>query len=86
MGNSHLHVVDKQPEPPAVSSSGDGGGNNFGERLARLETHVGFLATKEDISEVKVLIERKLNRILYYIIGIMVTSITGLAIALIRIW
>ena len=86
MGNSNLHVVDKQPEPPAVSSSGDERGDSFGERLARLETHVEYLATKEDISEVRVLIERKLNRILYCIIGIMVISITALAIALIRIW
>ncbi len=61
MANDHLQTVDEQFEPPVRGSSGDGGGDSLGERLARLETRIEYLATKEDVSEVKVLMEKKLN-------------------------
>ena len=43
-------------------------------------------ATKTDVSEVKVLIERKLNWVLYVMIGILVTAVGSLITALIKIW
>ncbi len=92
MENPRPRAVNEQlelSEPPARTSPSNGGRDNFEGRLARLETHVGYLATKEDVSEVKVLIERKLNWVLYCMIGIMgimVTGISGLVMALIRIW
>lgn len=86
MANKHLQSVDEQYEPPTRGGSGDGGGDSFGERLARLETRIEYLATKEDVSEVKVLIERKLNWLLYGIVGVMLTSIAALITALIRLW
>lgn len=69
------HGGERGEEPPG--KSGDGGGN-FGERLAAVETHVQYLATKEDIAQVKVWI-------LSGVIGGAVIA-TGLAIAVIRIF
>ena len=50
----NIHEVgNPQPEPAAPgSSSGDGGG--IEDRLARLETRIEYLATKEDIQKLKV--------------------------------
>lgn len=44
-----------QEEPPAdeQSAGGDGGGSDFGERLARVEARMDALATKEDLAEIK---------------------------------
>ena len=43
------------PDPPGSESSGKGGGGNgFDSRITRLETHLQYLATKEDIEKLKV--------------------------------
>ena len=58
MNGSHLRSVDPAQEEPDVPASstgrGGGGGGNIESRLARLETHLGYLATKEDIQKIKV--------------------------------
>ena len=49
----HLTPV---PDPPESASGGKGGGggNNFEARISRLETHLQYLATKEDLQKLKV--------------------------------
>ena len=61
MNGSRLRAVDRdQPDPDAAagSSGGGGGGDGIEIRLARLEekleTHLRYLATKEDIQKIKV--------------------------------
>ena len=51
-----LRVVDEniQSEPNASASSGGTGGDGTESRLARLETRIEYLATKEDIQKIKV--------------------------------
>ena len=49
--DSHLKSV---PDPPGAERGGRGGGNNFESRLARLETHLQYLTTKEDLQKLKV--------------------------------
>ena len=51
-----VRVVDDkfQSEPNASASSGGTGGDSAESRLARLETRVEYLATKEDIQKIKV--------------------------------
>lgn len=49
---SHLRPV---PDPPGSEGGGTGGGNgSFERRLTRLETEFGHLATKKDVSDLKV--------------------------------
>lgn len=51
---SHLHSVDIGSDPATgASSGGDGGGRGFDARLAALETHFEYLATKEQIKDVE---------------------------------
>ena len=53
---NQLRVVDEnsQSEPSASASSGGDGGDGTEIRLARLETRIEYLATKEDIQKIKV--------------------------------
>ncbi len=64
--------------------SGSGGGNNFGERLARIETKLEYTATREDVSEIKVLIERKEASQLRWLVGLVFVALVTLAAAVIR--
>lgn len=52
----YLHPV---PEPPEAESGGrgGGGGGSFDSRLARLETHITYLATREDVQGVRTELE-----------------------------
>ena len=54
MKNNNVFPLNGQPEPATPASSGDRGGGNYDARLARLETHIKYLATKEDIESAKV--------------------------------
>lgn len=38
------------PNPSAAAQNEDAGGGNFGERLARIEARMEFMATREDIA------------------------------------
>ena len=50
--HQHLTAV---PDPPGSDSGGSGGGGaSLESRLTRLETHLQYLATKEDIQKLKV--------------------------------
>ena len=65
----HLQAV---PDPPGAESGGrGGGGNSFESRLTSLETHIRYLATKEDIQKLKV----------WWLIGIISAIISGMGLA-----
>ena len=51
-----LRAVDEniQSEPNASASSGGAGGDSTESRLARLETRIEYLATREDLQKIKV--------------------------------
>ena len=67
----------EEPEAPAKSSGGNGG-RNVERRLTALETHVQYLATKEDIQKLKVWF-------LQATIGAMVVIVT-VTVAILRIF
>ena len=67
----------EEPEAPAKSSGGNGG-SNVERRLTALETHVQYLATKEDIQKLKVWF-------LQATIGAMVVIVT-VTVAILRIF
>ena len=80
MAAPHLHSV---PDPPASRSSNGngGGGGNMENRLTALETHLKYLATKEDLEKLKV----------WWLIGILsgmalaATLAASIAIAIVRL-
>ncbi len=56
MSAQHLQSVsdnEEEPEGPARSSRGNGG-SDIERRLAALETHMQYLATKEDLQKLEV--------------------------------
>ena len=66
------------------SSGGGSGDDGFGERLARIETKMEYIATREDIANIKVLIERKETISLRWQLGILSTAAISLVIVIIR--
>ena len=69
----------------APSPGGTGNGRSgHGERLARIEARMEHVATREDVSEVKILIERKESTMLRWLLGLMVVAGISLLAALIR--
>lgn len=77
------------PDPPDAENTGGGGGNgggDFNTRLTRLETHFQYLATKEDMAEVKRLIVEKESSLQRWLIGIVLSAAGTTAIALIRLF
>jgi hypothetical protein len=63
---------------PVAQSSGGGGGNDVGERIARLEARMEYLATKEDIQSIRTEIETASNKQLKWGIGILVTVVIAI--------
>lgn len=55
MNSPHLQLTEKTDEPDVALSSGNGGGgrSKLEARVAVLETHLQYLAKKEDIKEVE---------------------------------
>ena len=83
--NQPVNVVpmtSSAPPPQHGGSSGNGG--NFGERLARVEAHMAYLATKEDVSKIETLIERKEASRLRWLVGVVSVSAVSLVVALAR--
>ncbi len=79
MTSSPLRAVgNPQSEPAASASSGGGGGSNVEQRLARLETRIEYLATREDLQKVKVWV-------LGGVIGGMAVAV-GLTLAILRLF
>ena len=70
--------------PMQRSGGGSGDDGNHGERLARIESKMGYLATREDVQEVKTLIERKEATMLRWLLGMLVVALVSLGVALFR--
>ena len=70
--------------PIQRAGGGSGGDGNFGERLARIESRMDFMATREDVQEVKTLIERKEATMLRWLLGLLVVALVSLGVALVR--
>ena len=93
MARAPLHAVESE-DPPAGTPGLGGGGNGgsiHGERLARVEAKMEHVATREDVSEVKVLIEqvkvlieRKESTMMRWLLGILATAGIGVAVVLVR--
>ena len=70
--------MDNAYDPEETGDGSGGGGSSVGERLARLETLVLALASREDLSGMEV-------RMLKWGIGIVIGSV-GLAIAIVKLF
>ena len=69
-----------QPSP----SSGNGGGGNFGERLAKIEERIQHLATTAAMQKVLTETEKVKSELMVikWILGILVVGLVGAAIKL----
>ena len=81
-----LHAVESEDPPAGTPGLGGGGngGSSHGERLARIEARLEHLATREDVSDVKALIERRISTILMWLLGIMAAAAISVVVALLR--
>lgn len=81
-----LRAVPGSPEgAPDPRTGGPGnGGSNYGERLARIEAHLEHVAKREDVAEVKALIERKESTMLRWLVSILSVAAISLLVALLR--
>lgn len=80
---------------PLNPGGGAGGGGGHGERLARIEAKMEYMATREDVAEVKTLIEREVGEVktlierkettmLRWLCSMVVVAIISLVAALVR--
>ena len=65
--------------------SGSGGGD-YGERLARIEAQLEHMATREDLAEVKALIERKEASMLCWLLGLLSVAAISVVVAMLRLF
>lgn len=77
-------VVQLAPPTGTPSPAGPGNGGGYGERLARIEAKMEYMATREDVSEIKVLIERKESTMLRWLLGLVGVAVASLFTALVR--
>ena len=75
---SNVHKHDFERPGPVAQTGGNGGGNDLGERITKLETEMKHLATKEDIQSIRTDIEKAINAQLKWGIGILVVVIFGI--------
>ena len=54
------------PDPPAAESGGRGVSDSLESRLTRLETHLQYLATKEDVQKLETHIQKIGTHIQYF--------------------
>lgn len=70
-----------RPAPPAPAPvPGNGNGTRLRaleERLARIEAILPYLATREDL-------QKEINRLLRWLIGVLITSVLALVAAVLR--
>ncbi|MCY4218029.1 MAG: hypothetical protein OXE41_04205 [Gammaproteobacteria bacterium] len=83
--NNNVHSINSSPS--AQTSSGDGGngnGKDISARVAVIESELKHLATKQDISDVKTLILERESSMQRWLIGILLTALVALIIAVVR--
>lgn len=80
-------IEDALPEPvvPGHSQGGNGNGRTVERRLSALETRLRYLATKEDIAEVKALISQREASMQRWLIGILVSALVALSLSVVRV-
>ena len=78
-------VVELTPEGRPAQGGGNGG-SGYGERLVRIEAKMEYVATREDVTKVEVLIERKEATMLRWLLGILAVASVSLVVALIRLF
>lgn len=85
MARGNLRPVKTSEEPlGSGDDNGGGGGPRHGERLARIEAHLEHVATREDVAEIKALIERKESTMLRWLVGVIAVAAISLLAALLR--
>ena len=77
-------VVPFERPPGEDRTPGGGNGGNTSERLARIEARLEYMATREDLSKIEVLIERKESIMLRWLLGLVVVAMFSLIAALVR--
>ncbi len=83
---SHLRPVESEPPGPPRNPQGGGPSNGgYGERLARIETRLETVATREDIADLKTMIAEKDSARSKWLIGIVATVVLGLIAACITV-
>ena len=55
--------------------AGSGGSDDIGQRLARIEATIEHMATREDVADVKTLIERNNATMTRWLVGILLTAL-----------
>ncbi len=70
---------------PPPENSGGGGGGTIDERLARLETHMGYVVTKADLKDLENTIIKEINNKTSTSFKWMVGTLITVSIALVSI-
>lgn len=71
------------PQPEYGGGNGHDGPSDLRERLIKLETMISVsMATKTDISNLELSIEKKVSSLLKWIGGVVITLLVGIIIAL----
>lgn len=80
-------VIGLQTPPPRSGSNDDGNnGNDLHGRVSAREAHMRYLATKEDIQEVKKMIAEREASLQRWLIGILLASLGTVVVALIKLY
>lgn len=79
-----VQPISPSAPPPAVAGSGNGNRKGLGSRVAVLEAHLNYLATKEDIQRLETLMAQREAVLLRWLIGIIAVAAISLVVALIR--
>ena len=85
-GMSAPRLVPASPHDNPESGNGRNGSSGVGERVASIEAHLQHLATKEDIGEVKTMIQKESKDMLRWLIGVVSLALLSITIALIRLF
>ncbi len=67
-------------------TGGGGNGNDLHGRVSAIEARLDYLATKEDIQRVEKLISDRESSLQRWLIGIVLTAMGTLAIALVKVF
>ena len=81
MANNIHELSDARPAP---TDPPGGGGGDIGGRVSALEARLDYLATKEDVSEIKTLIATREATMLRWLIGLVGVSAISLLTILVR--
>ena len=75
---------DNNDVPLSMPGRSGFGGDDYGERLARIEAKLEHMATREDLAEVKALIECKETSMLRWLLGILSVAAVSVVVVMLR--